>query len=269
MPHKYVLVDGMATYLHHRGPSTLPGVTPDLSKGEIVVCLHGAGSNGNVFAKLLDRLAERHSPLAFDMPAHGRSAGLDSLGSVERMAAFTFALCDKLGLRPPVLLGHSLGGAVALRCALERPERVRGLVLVSTGAYLGPNTAGIERLKRVTNGKAPREFAREAYSPQTPPEVLRQGFMEDLKTDPRARYGDLLAAAAWDVRPRLAEIAVPTLVVSGSDEQPPGVEQARELSSGIRAAQAQRIDGAAHMLPLEQPDALADATLAFLGRLSS
>jgi pimeloyl-ACP methyl ester carboxylesterase len=267
VPHKYVTVEGIATYLHHRGPTTLPEVVPDLRQGEVVLCLHGAGGNGNAFAELLDLLAERHSPLAFDMPAHGRSGGIDSLGSIERGAAFTLALCDKLGLRPPVLLGHSLGGAVALRCALDRPDRVRALVLCSSGAHLGRNEAAVARLRRVTEGKAPREFAREAYSPKTPPEVLRRGFMEDLKTDPRARYGDLLAAQGVDLRPRLAEIALPVLLVSGGDEQPLGREQAEAMAAGIRGAQRVEIPGAAHMLPLEQPKALAEAVLAFLDGL--
>ncbi len=267
MPHKYCAVEGIATFLHHRGPTTLPEVVPDLSRGEPVLCLHGAGGNANVFAELLDALAERHSPLAFDMPGHGRSAGLDSLGSIERMATFTFALCDKLGLRPPVLLGHSLGGAVALRCALERPDRVRALVLVSSGAHLGENQAGVARMKRVTEGKASREFAREAYSPQAPPEVLRRGFLEDLKTDPRARYGDLRAAQGWDVRARLPELSVPTLIVTGKDQAPFGREQGEALAAGIRGARAVELENSAHMLPLEQPGALAAAVLGFLDGL--
>jgi pimeloyl-ACP methyl ester carboxylesterase len=262
------MVEGIATYLHHRGPTTLPEVVPDLRRGEVVLCLHGAGGNGNVFAELLDLLAERHSPLAFDMPAHGRSAGIDSLGSIERMAAFTFALCDKLGVQAPVLLGHSLGGAVALRCALERPDRVRALVLISSGAFLGPNDSGLSRLRRVTEGKASREFMREAYAPHATPEVLRRGFMEDLKTDPRARYGDLLAARGWDVRPRLPELGLPALILSGEHEQALGGEQRDELLAGIRGARTATIPGAAHMLPLEQPRPLADAVLGFLAGIS-
>src|SRR5262245_37662702 len=111
MPHKYATVEGVATYVHHVGPTTLPEVVPDLARGETVLCLHGSGGNGNVFAGLLAALAAEHSPLAIDLPGHGRSGGLDSLGSVERMAAFVGAFLDKWGVGRSVLLGHSLGGA--------------------------------------------------------------------------------------------------------------------------------------------------------------
>ena len=136
MPHKYFSIDGVATFVHHTGSTTLPDVPPDLSRGETVVCLHGAGGNGGQFQQVLAGLAAEHSPLAFDQPAHGRSAGLDSLGSLERMAGFTRALLGVLGIESPVLLGHSLGGAVALQCALDGGPRVRALVLVGAAVFV-------------------------------------------------------------------------------------------------------------------------------------
>ena len=76
MPHKYASVEGVATFVHHAGPTTLPEVVPDLSRGEVVLCLHASGGNGAVFADLLQALAADHSPLAIDFPGHGRSGVL-------------------------------------------------------------------------------------------------------------------------------------------------------------------------------------------------
>src|SRR5262249_6252798 len=157
-----------------------------------------------------------HSPLAIDLPGHGRSGGLDSLGSVERMAAFVGAFLDKWGLARAVLVGHSLGGAVALRLALGRPQAVRALVLCGSGAQFA--APALETIERVAAGKERRPFFREAYSPKASPDVLRRGFMEDLKTDPRALLGDLRAARACDLAAELARVAAPTLVVCGADE---------------------------------------------------
>ena len=267
MPHKYFRIDGVATYLHHRGPTTLPEVVPDRGQGERILCLHGAGGNGAVFDPLIDRLADAHEPLAFDQPGHGRSGGFDSLGSIERMAAFTRALWEKLALRSPVLLGHSMGGAIALQLALEHAAEVRALVLVGAGARFDGVGEGLEQMRLVSEGKARRQFDKQIYAPKAPPEVMQRGFMESLKTDPRAVVGDLQAIDACDLVARLGEIEVPTLVVVGADEVPRMREQADVLTDGIRGARRVDVPDAGHQIHLEQPEAVAAAVLAFLEEL--
>ena len=269
MPRKYVSIDGVATSLQHTGATTLPDVAPDLSRGETIVCLHGAGGNGGLFTDLMNELAAAQSPLAFDQPGHGRSGGLDSLGSIERMSAFTGALLAALGIDRAVLVGHSMGGLVALQHALDNPVAVRALVLVGTAARIEVPDAFIEQTRRVTEGKDRRAFRREAYSPATSPDVMRRGFMEDLKTDPRAGLGDLLAARDFDARERLGEIRAPTLVIAGEDEVE-GLRLAAEaLEAGIAGARRVEIAKAGHMVPIEQPQALAEAIAGFLAEIGA
>ena len=264
MPCKYFSIDGVATFVHHTGSTTLPDVPPDLSRGETVVCLHGAGGNGGQFLDVLAGLAAEHSPLAFDQPAHGRSAGLDSLGSIERMAGFARALLGKLGIERPVLLGHSLGGAVALQCALAATPPVRALVLVGAVVRNPVPDEYLEFARRLSEGKERRRFLREGYAAATPPEILRRGFMEDMKTDPRATYGDLLAAQACDLSDALSGLEVPTLVVVGEEEAAPIVAQADLLVERVGGARKVTIPKAGHMVPIEQPDALCGAVAGFL-----
>jgi pimeloyl-ACP methyl ester carboxylesterase len=257
VPHKYATVEGVATYVHHVGATTLPERVPDLSRGEIVLCLHCSGGNGAMFADVLADLAADHSPLAIDLPGHGRSGGIDSLGCTRKMAAFAAAFLDKWGIARAVILGHSMGGAVAMRLALERPALVRGLVLCAAA----PRFAGdaIPAVERCVDGKEPRPFFREAFSPKAAPEVIRRGFMENLKTDPRALLGDLEACRDFDVEAELARIAAPTLVLVGSDEDAAMRAGSERLAAAIRGATLATLDGARHMLPLERPAALAAA----------
>ncbi len=269
MPHKYFRIDGVATYVHHTGATTLPERPPASDLGETVLCLHGAGGNGNQFRGVLRALSAHHSPLAFDQPAHGRSGGLDSLADVGRMADFTLAFIDKLGLGAPVLLGHSLGGAVALRCALDRPDGIRGLVLCSSAARFPAIDSVMETTRLIVEGKARRRFLREAYSPSTENEILSRGFMEDLKTDPRANYGDLQAARDWNAEAELAAVRVPTRVIVGADEFEPMREQSELLASRIPGAGKTVIPKAGHVIPLEQPEALALAVEEFCAGLSA
>jgi len=268
VPHKYFTVDGVATYVHHGGPTTLPGQSPKLDAGETVVCLHRGGGNGAVFDDLRDALEGRHSALAFDQPGHARSGELDSLGDIGRMAHFTGQLTDALELGPHVLLGHSMGGAVALQRALDAPEAVRALVLCGSAARFDIPDDVVAASQRITEGKARRQFDRQVYSSATAPDVMQRGFMLDIKTDPRAGHGDLLATRAFDVEARLAEIRLPTLVVRGEDEVAPLVEASATLAKQIAGAREVVIPKAGHMLPLEQPQALADAVASFLEELS-
>lgn len=268
MPHKYAAIDGVATFLHHCGPTTLPEVAPDLSAGELVLCLHGVGGNGAQWREVQDALhAAGHSPLAFDQPGHGRSGGLDSLGAVERMVDFARALVGKLGLRAPLLLGHDLGAAVALRWGLDHPEELRGLALVGGAAHPPETEAALEQLRRVAEGKARRAFERQGYAPGTPAEVMQRGFLEELKTDPRATYGDLLAWSAFDVRGELGRLRLPVCVLAGAHERPALRAQCDLLAAEIPGARFAEIPAAGHMLPLEQPGPLAGAVAAFAAEL--
>ena len=267
MPVKYFTVDGVPTFVHHTGPTTLPDTVPDLSRGETVLCLHGSGGNGGYLGDILEGLSERHSPIAFDQPGHGRSGGIDSLGAIDRMAEFTRAFANKLGLRSPVLLGHSMGGAFAQNYALAHPGDVRALVLVGSASRFPVPQERIDQLRAVTEGKARRAFAKDAFSPETDDAIVRRGWGEDLKTDPRTAYGDMLACVGWS-NDRLAEIAVPTLVIVGKDEFEVLRDQADVLASTIPHARKVVIPAAGHAVPIEQPTVLCEAVQEFLGELS-
>lgn len=268
MPEKYVTVGGIATHLFHTGATTLPDVPPDTSRGRTLLCIHGSGNNAHSFMPLFERIGDAHSLLAFSMPAHARSGGLEALGSIAEMAAHTAGVIEALALQRPVVLGHSLGGAVALELALAHPELVGGLVIVGSMPKFPPLPEVVfEPMRRVVAGKERRAFGRQAFSPKTPDEIVHRGWMEDAKTDPRVMLGDLLALRSWGVEQRLGEIDCPTLVVWGEDEFPPMQEGGRALLDGIRGARSLTVPEAGHMVHFERPDLVADALGGFLAEL--
>src|SRR5260370_15311315 len=122
MPTKYVEVQGCATYYYYAGQTTLPDVVPDFSRGRKVVMLHGAGSNGHSWHNQVDHLGRSHSPLAIDLPAHGRSAGVDGLITVQEYSDFVVAFLDALGIGSAVIAGRSMGGALPMGIALRSPR---------------------------------------------------------------------------------------------------------------------------------------------------
>lgn len=269
MPSKYVSIQGVATYLRHTGSTTLPQTPPDLSQGEALICIHHTGGNCRNFDSLLAELSPRHSGAACDLPGHDRTSSLESLGSIEAMADFIAAFVDALALgRPVVLVGHGMGASVALQCALSHPKIVRALVLCGGGAGYACGDELINRAKLVSEGKARREFEMAAFKKGVAPEIMRAGFMDTLKTDPRVIYPNLTAQRDWRGSERLDEVSVPTLICVGDEEQKAVVDEADRLVAGVPGARKVVISDAGHMLPTEQPAALAKMVDEFLGELA-
>ncbi|MCP5040707.1 MAG: alpha/beta fold hydrolase [bacterium] len=269
MPSKYFAIQGVATFLRHTGATTLPQEPPNLERGEIVLCIHHHGGNSRNFDSFSSELADDHSPVAFDLPGHDRSGSQVSLGSIETMADFAAQVLKALQVdRPAVVVGHGMGGNVALQMALEHGEAVKALVLVNSAArYVGGDEL-VERQRLVSLGRARREFEIKAFAPETPQSVVRAGYMDMLKTDPRVIYPNLMAMRDWNGGERLAEVAVPTLICVGDTEQGETATEVDRMAGAVSNARKEVIPDAAQMLPLEHPGALAQCVKDFLGGLS-
>jgi pimeloyl-ACP methyl ester carboxylesterase len=254
LPTKYVTVDGTAVHYLHTGPTTLPDVPPALEAGRLFLLVHAAGSTATLWRRQLEALANGHSGVAPDLPGHGRSSGIEGLASIEAYADFTASFATALGLRPFVVVGRSMGGAIALSLAVRHPERVQALVLVCSAARFSFAPEQLATHRDVVRGRLPQQFTTETFSPATGPEMMREAWTEQVKTDPRVRYTDLLACQAFDGRALLPRIRVPTLVVAGGDDGVTPVACSEELAGGIPGARLEVIPQAGHQAPLEQSD---------------
>lgn len=271
MPAKYLHAADTAIFVVHDGPTTLPGRPPVVGARGALLALHDAGRHGWDFSKLREPLAaasDAPNLIAFDQPAHGRSGELDALGDVTKLAELTRAMMTRLELDRPVLLGHGLGGATALRVALDAPESVTALVVVGAGARLPVDDDTHALMQRVTEGKARRPFDVGVFAEGASQDVMRPWFMEGMKTDPRATFGDLTACRSFDESARVATLDVPLLVVVGDHERADIRREAEALASTAPNARLEVIPGAGHAVPVEAPDALAAAILGFVEGLS-
>ncbi len=270
MPTKYIEVSGCATYFHYAGQTTLPDVVPDFSRGRTVVLIHGAGSNGHVWHHQIDALASKHSPLALDLPGHGRSAGVEGLATVSDYAQFVAAFLDSLKIDSAVLGGRSMGGAIAMDFALRYPARVEALVLVATAAKFPITADRLAALKAVTMGRAPQAFVTDGYAQKTIKEkfdIVREGWMEQIKTDPRVRYTDMVACSNFDLSEQISKIDKPTLILAGAEDQGTTPAAAEFIKSKIRGSKLMVIPDAAHNLPNERPEEVNAAIDQFLAEL--
>jgi 3-oxoadipate enol-lactonase len=255
---KYFTIGSLATMVHHRGATTLPGEPPAATSGPTVLCVHDVAGNGHVFTAVLDALADDNRPIAFDLPAHGRSGGLDSLGAIDAMAGHLKDLADRLGVTSPVLLGDGMGAAVVLEAAAAWPDWPSAVVVCGgASATPSPDPAVVEQVRQVTRGRARRQFDTTGYAPDTPREVYERAFGEWMKTDPRATVGDLEALAAWDGPARVAAVTAPVVVVVGEHESADAQAAAEALAAAVGTGRVEVLSGAGRRGVVEQPAALA------------
>jgi pimeloyl-ACP methyl ester carboxylesterase len=250
--------------------------------GEPIVLVHGLGGAASNWALLAPLLAERHRVLVPELPGHGGSSPLPVVPNLSVFADRIARIADRERFLPGAVVGHSLGGVVALRLALRRKQEVTALVLAGA--------AGISSTKRraryslrvlgvVQPGKliAPyrRTFERSALlryvafgrwgaaDPQAMAPEAAEGFLAGpaLHTDTPSAARALVRD---DPRSELADLHAPTLVLWGArDHQLPvedAYDYARRLGASLRV-----IADCGHLLIGERPDACADAIESFLG----
>jgi pimeloyl-ACP methyl ester carboxylesterase len=251
---KYIDVDGTILHFLHSGPTTLPDRVPPLDRGALFVLVHGGGRNAADWKRQLVGLGDRHAVVAPDLPGHGRAPGVEGLATIEAYADFVGRFVGAVAPRRCVLVGWSMGFSIALVEAARHPERYAGLVLMGGLPYWRPDPALLEPYRDVVRGRRPQGFDTLLFSPATAMDVMREAWMEQVKTDPRVFYGDLLAGAAFDGRALLEQITIPTLGIHGADDKLVTEEAARAVIAAIPGARLEVVPGAGHIAQLEQPE---------------
>jgi pimeloyl-ACP methyl ester carboxylesterase len=270
MPTKYADVQSYATYYYYEGKTTLPDVIPDFSRGRTVIFVHAAGSNGHSWHYQLEGLGNAHSPIALDLPGHGRSSGVEGLRTIHDYTSFLAAFMDALHIDAAVIAGRSMGGAIAMDFALRYPRRTQAIVAMATAAKFELDQERIRGYWAVMMGRAPQAFTTDGYSPRTIKEnfdVIREGWGEQIRTDPRVRYTDVLACSQVDLRERIGDISVPSLILAGADDLITPPMHAEFIKNKIRGARLQIIADAGHALTTERPREVNAAIEAFLAEL--
>lgn len=229
--------------------------------GPTVVLIHGAGGNHLHWPPSLRTLPGARV-CALDLPGHGRSGGAGRK-EIGEYAADVVGLLDGLGVERAVLIGHSMGGAIAQSLALTYPERAAGLVLVGTGARLRVAPAILDGIRQDFHSVV-RLITEWAWGQGTDPALVEKGreLMEEV--DPEVLLGDFLACDRFDVREQAAQIAAPTLVITGSEDRMTPPRFGEWLAEHIPAARFLLIEGAGHMVALEKPSEVSTAVQAWL-----
>jgi len=214
----------------------------------VVLLLHGAAGNANTFT-LCSEAWSWADLWCLDLPGRGGSDG-PPREAVSELAAFVRAVIETAGIRP-LVVGHSLGGGVALELALSAPDVLRGVVMISSGARLRVSPQILEAARTATE-PLPLDFAFANRAPAA-------GYQALSRATPLATTAaDWAACDGFDVRDRLPSLRVPLALIWGSADAltPPKFQHWLAEATG---AHTHAIEGMGHMLPWEAPQAVAEA----------
>jgi pimeloyl-ACP methyl ester carboxylesterase len=175
---------------------------------------------------------------------------------------------DDIPIFRGVVVGHSMGGAIAQTLAQQYPERIVGLVLVGSGARLRVDPLILENTSnQATFPVAVQTIMERAFSPNTDPKLIQLAANNMGKTRPSVLHSDFTACNAFDMMSSITKIRYPTLVICGQDDQLTPARYSQYMASQIPKAELRIIPDAGHMVMLEQPQIVADELSSFLRTL--
>ena len=224
----------------------------EAGSGKSIVFVHGACENSS-FWNHQRMLSDHYRVITLDLPGHGRSQGLDSDILVksysEIVSEFVAMVCpDKA-----VLVGHSMGGAIALLNAIEHSQNLKAAVIVSSGAKLGVLPSIREGLRvrfevTVIAVVGPRQF-----SSKTNLDTIRFVTNEILKCNSYIAAADYEACNSFDVRQKLRSINLPILIMAGEEDKMTPVPCSTYLKENIPKSKLVVLRDASHLPMIERP----------------
>lgn len=248
------------------------------SGSETIVFSHGYLMNSRMFAAQIDALKDRYRIIAYDHRSHGQSEPVRRPYGIYDLTDDGAALIDELVGGPVHFVGMSTGGYVGLRLMLRRPELLRSVTLIDTGSGGEPPAARrqYDLMLAVVRWLGIRPVLGRALS-------ILMG--EAFRTDPtrRADYLSWVASIrALDrkglyhfgnaifrrdaVTDQIGTFDKPTLVLVGSEDIATPPHRAEEMAAALAHSELRVIDGAGHTSPVEAPDQVTAALVAFLER---
>jgi 3-oxoadipate enol-lactonase len=238
-----------------------------------LVFLHGIGGAARAWRGQLDFFKGRYRTIAWDMPGYGGSAPLPTV-SIAALASALQDFLQQVGAIKPIIVGHSIGGMIVQQWLAKSPGLPFAVVLAQTSPAFGKPDGDWQkafiaaRLGPLDRGETLASLAPSLVKDLVGDDPDRGGM--DLARDcmaavPEATYrATMLALMGFDLRNALKNIAVPTLVLSGSKDNNAPAPMMAKMASYIPSAKYVELEGVGHLANLERPMAFNAALDHFL-----
>jgi 3-oxoadipate enol-lactonase len=243
----------------------------EVGRGEPVVLVHGLADDHRAWRRVVAPLMLTRRVVLYDLRGHAGSPLGDADGSLAQLGADLVEVLDDAGLERATIAGFSLGGTIAMRAAIDAPERVAALALVGTSSRVNKAARGWyeERAALVENDEPELRATLDKDTEdvyRNRPEEIEAGLRirRESTTDPRGFANACLAMASLNEHPlddELGAISVPTVIVAGDADQHCPPRASEIIAERIEGSTVRVLEDTGHPLPVERPDEVADAIL--------
>ncbi len=231
-----------------------------------VLLLHGGGGSHLSWPPQIRRLSGQRI-FTLDLPGHGKSEGLGKQDIAEYSRA-VIEFMEAVRLSTAVMVGFSMGSAIALCIALQDRKRVLGLGLVGGGVKLRVAASTLEMAANPsTFPAAVQTIIENSYSAAADPILKELAIKQMMETRQAVLYGDFLACDSFDVMESVKNIRIPTLLICGSEDRMTPPTRSEYLRDQIEGADLHIIERAGHMVMIERPDEVAGLLTGFLDQV--
>jgi len=251
----------------------------EAGRGTSVVLLHGFPLSGAIWQAQQKQLAEQYRVIVPDLRGHGKSPAPPGAYDMSLLARDVLAMLDSLQIKKAVIMGHSMGGYVALAALRLAPERFLALGLIASQAGADSDEARqgryriAEKVAAAGSNAMAEAMLPKLFAPTLPAAapIVEQVRQLILKTAPTGIIGALQGLAIRpDAHALLSNLTLPVLLLAGEQDQIIALEKPKALASSLKTmATLTTIANAGHMPMLEQPDATTAAMRQFLSKLGA
>jgi 3-oxoadipate enol-lactonase len=247
----------------------------EAGSGYPVILLHGLNGDLTGWVLILPELSKHYRTVALDVRGHGGTSKPDQPYSIQGFSQDLHEFLRKLRISKAHIIGLSMGGAIAQQFAVDHPEMIRSLILVSTFSYIDDHARqALTKLKAVlAQGGYPAFFDEVVHLAFTPKYIAANpGPIAELKkkriavNSPVAIGRATDACLAFNLKGQISKIMIPTLVVSGREDVFTPIHLAEQIHRSIGGSEWRILEGVGHSLHIESAPGLVQAALDFLSR---
>jgi pimeloyl-ACP methyl ester carboxylesterase len=229
-----------------------------------LVFIHGSGGDHTRWVYQYSKMKDDFNIAAMELPGHGESGGSGEQ-DISRYVEWVRKSLPVFGISKPVIVGHSLGAAIALTFAIHHGDLLSAIVPFGGGVKMPVNPFILEQVRKdpaavmaMTAKIAVAKKNRERLA-----KILSEG-----KVNPDILYGDFLACDRLDISDAVKQIKVPTLIICGTEDKMTPPANSEALRDSIPGAQLVLIAEAGHLVMMEDPEAFNNALKIFVDSLT-